>query len=228
MEIIHLSLIEGAREATGTAVVIDVFRAFTTAAYAIAGGAEQIVPVATAKEAFQLRRLHPNWVLVGESHGVKIPGFDYGNSPIEVAAADIAGKTMVLRTSSGVQGILAASRAEEVLLGSFVTAEATIDYIRSRDPKVVSLVAMGWEGTKRTLEDELCADYIEARLSGERLNFAEMYSRMRADEQGTKFFDRHQSHFTPADFEAAMSLDRFSFALRVERRETPVIIRVDR
>ncbi len=228
MEIIRLSLLEGARRARGTAIVIDVFRAFTTAAYAMGGGVERIIPVATSEEAFQLKRLHPDWLLVGESHGVKIRGFDYGNSPSEVAMADLRGRTVVLRTSSGVQGILSAEGADEVLLGSFVIAEATVDYIRARGAEVVSLVAMGWEGSRKTLEDELCADYIEARLRCERHDFSEMRSQNRADPQGAKFFDSHQSHFTPADFEAAMRLDRFDFALRFERGDPPKVVRVDR
>jgi hypothetical protein len=75
---------------------------------------------------------------MGEVHGHKVPGFDYGNSPDEVSHVDFTGKTVIQRTSSGVQGILAASRAEEVLLGSFVLAEATVDYIKKKIPGVVS------------------------------------------------------------------------------------------
>jgi 2-phosphosulfolactate phosphatase len=129
MEIRRLSLLEGARRAKGTTVIIDVFRAFTTAAFVIANGAETIIPVGTIEEAFELRRCNPGWLIMGEVHGHKVQGFDYGNSPDEVSQVDFTGKTVIQRTSSGVQGILTASGADEVLLGSFVTAEATIDYI---------------------------------------------------------------------------------------------------
>jgi 2-phosphosulfolactate phosphatase len=217
MEIRRLSLLEGARRATGTAVIIDVFRAFTTAAFVMANGVEEILPVGGVEEALELRRRNPDWLIMGEVHGHRVPGFDYGNSPDEISGVDFTGKTVIQRTSSGVQGILAASGADEILLGSFVIAEATVNYIKRRSPRVVSIVAMGWEGDSKAIEDELCAEYLEARLRGERLDFPEMARRIRANPQGAKFFDPTQTSFREGDFHAAMSLDRFPFALRVAK-----------
>jgi 2-phosphosulfolactate phosphatase len=217
MEIKRLSLIGGARAATGTTIIIDVFRAFTTAAFVFANGAETILPVGGVEEALALRRSHPEWRLMGEVHGHKVPGYDYGNSPDEVSKVDFKGRTVIQRTSSGVQGILAASGADEILVGSFVIAEATVNYIKKRNPKVVSIIAMGWEGDYEVIEDELCGEYLEARLRGERPDFTDMARRIRADPQGAKFFDKTQPSFREGDFHAAMSLDRFPFAIRVNR-----------
>jgi len=217
MEIRRLSLLDGARRAAGTAVIIDVFRAFTTAAFVVANGAETILPVGGVEEALILRRNHPNWLIMGEVHGHKVPGFDYGNSPDEVSGIDFKGKTVIQRTSSGVQGILAATGADEIILGSFVLAEATVEYIKRRNPDVVSIVAMGWEGDYEAIEDELCAEYLEARLRGEHPDFLEMARRIREDPQGAKFFDKSQTTFREGDFHAAMSLDKFTFALKVDR-----------
>jgi 2-phosphosulfolactate phosphatase len=217
MEIRRLSLLDGARRAAGTAVIIDVFRAFTTAAFVVANGAETILPVGGVEEALMLRRNHPGWLIMGEVHGHKVPGFDYGNSPDEVSGIDFRGKTVIQRTSSGVQGILAASDADEIILGSFVLAEATVEYIKRRNPNVVSIVAMGWEGDYEAIEDELCAEYLEARLRGEHPDFSDMARRIREDPQGAKFFDRSQTTFREGDFHAAMSLDKFTFALKVDR-----------
>jgi 2-phosphosulfolactate phosphatase len=217
MQVRRLSLIEGARAATGTAVIIDVFRAFTTAAYVFANDAETILPVGGVDEALALRQKHPDWRVMGEVHGHKVPGYDYGNSPDEVSQVDFKGRTVIQRTSSGVQGIIAASGADDILLGSFVIAEATVNYIKRRNPKTVSIVAMGWEGDYKVIEDELCAEYLEARLKGERPDFPDMARRIRADPQGAKFFDKTQPSFREGDFHAAMSLDRFPFALRVNR-----------
>jgi 2-phosphosulfolactate phosphatase len=215
MEIRRFSLLEGAKRARGTVVVIDVFRAFTTAVYVMANGAEKILPVGGVNEALELRRQNPGWLIMGEVHGHKVPGFDYGNSPEEVSRVDFTGKTVIQRTSSGVQGILAASKAEEVLLGSFVLAEATVDYIKKKIPGIVSIVAMGWEGEHKAIEDELCAEYLESRLRDASPDFPEMARRIRADPQGAKFFDPTQTSFREGDFHAAMSLDKFPFALRV-------------
>ena len=223
MEILRLSLLDGAKQARGVAVVIDVFRAFTTAAFVIANGAKTILPVGTIEEAFELRRKNPSYVVMGELHGHKISGFDYGNSPDEVSRIDFTGKTVIQRTSSGVQGILAASHAEEVLLGSFVMAEATIDYIERRKPRVISIVAMGWEGEHKAIEDELCAEYLEDRLQGRNPDFPDMVRRIRENQSGAKFFDKTQTTFREGDFYAAMSLNKFPFALKVIR-EPPMHI----
>jgi 2-phosphosulfolactate phosphatase len=108
LEILRLSLVEGSKEARGLTVVIDVFRAFSTAAYVMANGAEIIHPVGSLEEAFRLRELHPDWVLMGEREGKKVPGFDYGNSPYEVSGVDFTGRTVVQTTSAGTQGIVKA------------------------------------------------------------------------------------------------------------------------
>ena len=130
MEIIRLSLIEGSKKARGLTVVIDVFRAFTTAAFVMANGAKCIHPVGTLKEVFNLKRLHPDWILIGERGGKKVPGFDYGNSPYEVSSVDFTGRTVVQTTSAGTQGIVNAVDAEEIVLGSFVMADSIVEYIK--------------------------------------------------------------------------------------------------
>ena len=192
----------------------------TTAAFIFANGAETIIPVGTVEEALKLRRRNPGWLITGEVHGNKVLGFDFGNSPDEVSKVDFTGKTVIQRTSSGVQGILAASGAEEVLLGSFVMAEATVQQIMRWDPGVVSIVAMGWEGEIPAIEDELCAEYLESRLRDQHPDFPDMVRRIRATPSGAKFFDTTQSQFREGDFHAAVSLDKFPFALRVNREST--------
>ena len=227
MDIHRFSLVEGAKSARGLAVIIDVFRAFTTAAYVSANGAKKIIPVAEVDEALRLRVEHPDWLLMGETHGRKIPEFDYGNSPAEVEHVDFSGQTVVQRTSSGTLGIKYASGADEILLGSFVMADAIAEYVnRNRGIKVVSLVAMGWEGESPALEDELCAEYIEAKIRGAFPDFLSMRRRIREDPSGAKFFDPGQPHFRERDFHLAMSLNWFNFALKVERGKLPYYVKV--
>lgn len=217
MRIERLSLISGARRARGLVVVIDVFRAFTTAAYVMANGAERIIPVGDLGEAFELKRLHPDWVLMGERGGRRVEGFDYGNSPFEVRDVDFTGRTVIQTTGAGTQGVVNATGAEAILLGSFVMAGAIIRRIRRTRPETVSLVAMGSRGVEPSAEDELCANYIEAALKGETLDFAEIRRRIRAAPSGAKFFDPAQPQFREEDFHMALDLDRFDFILRVVR-----------
>src|SRR5947199_6928077 len=112
MEISIYSLLEGATRATGSVAIIDVFRAFTTAAVALANGASRIVMVRTVEEALALREAGVGQVCIGEVRGRAPDGFDFGNSPFEISNFDFHGKTIIQRTSAGTQGIVAGSKAD--------------------------------------------------------------------------------------------------------------------
>ena len=103
MEIRIGSLTRDANEARGAALVIDVFRAFTTAAIAFDRGAERITLVAEVEEALEIRRRNPAIadILMGEVDGRRPDGFDYGNSPYEASSVDFAGKSIVQSTRAG-------------------------------------------------------------------------------------------------------------------------------
>jgi 2-phosphosulfolactate phosphatase len=223
MEIRRLSLISGAKNATGLAVIIDVFRAFTTAAYAFSKGAAKIIPVSSVEEALELKKLHPDWITMGEKDGIKVEAFDYGNSPYEIMEVPLIGRTIVQRTSAGTQGIVNAVNASEILPGSFVIADAIVDYIKARNPETVSLVAMGWGGVDIAPEDEFLADYLQTRLHGEEPDFHDMKLRIRECSQGAKFFDPAQPQFVEGDFHASMDLNRFNFILKVVGDGRPYI-----
>src|SRR5216683_4352588 len=111
MEISIHSLLDGATRAFGTVAVIDVFRAFTTAAVALANGASSIVMVRTVEEALALREAGIGQICMGEVRGRAPDGFDFGNSPFEILTVDFRGKTIIQRTSAGTQGIVAAREA---------------------------------------------------------------------------------------------------------------------
>jgi 2-phosphosulfolactate phosphatase len=194
-------------------VIIDVFRAFSLAPWALARGAPYIVPVGTPEEALALRPRIPGCRLAGERDGRPLPGFDYGNSPDEISRADLAGRVLVHRTSAGVQGLLAARGADTVLAASFLTAGATVKWIRQRDPATVSLVAMGWNGCEPALEDRACAEYLAAALAGKAIDFGPLRAAIRDDPTGRRFFDPKLPWFPEADFEACIALDRFDFAV---------------
>lgn len=145
MRIARLQGLAAAPNARGSVVVIDVLRAFTTAAYGFARGAKEIVLVETADEAFALRAEDPRRLLVGEIQGRPIPGFDFGNSPEALDAlgdGGLAGRTLVLRSSSGTQGVARSVHATRTYLGSFVVASATARALRALGGDV-SLLAMG-------------------------------------------------------------------------------------
>ncbi|MFP4661579.1 MAG: 2-phosphosulfolactate phosphatase [Halanaerobiales bacterium] len=165
MEIKYFQLIEGARKAEGLTVIIDVFRAFSTACYVFNNNARKIIPVGKLDRAYRLKKENEDLVLMGEREGKTLPGFDYGNSPTLIRDVNFKNKTVVHTTSAGTQGIINASSAEEIITGSFVNAEAIVRYIYARNPKKVSLVAMGDAGLESAAEDILCAEYIRYLLN---------------------------------------------------------------
>jgi 2-phosphosulfolactate phosphatase len=169
MKVQILELIEGAKRAEGLTVIIDVFRAFTTECYCFDGGAVKSYPIGSMEAAFALKKAHPDWVLLGERGGAKVEGCDLGNSPWDASNYDFRGKTMIHSTSAGTLGIVNAAnaRASEIVTGSLVNARAVCEYIRLRDPEVVSLVAMGKAGLSPVPEDLLAARYMQWMLEHE-------------------------------------------------------------
>jgi 2-phosphosulfolactate phosphatase len=108
MEISIHSLLDGATRAIGTVAVIDVFRAFTTAAVALANGASRIVMVRSVEEAPALRDARMGQICMGEVRGRAPLGFDFADSPFEISTVDFRRKTIIQRTSADTQGIVAA------------------------------------------------------------------------------------------------------------------------
>lgn len=214
-----LSFLEGARAATGAAVVIDVFRAFSLVPWAMMSGAATIVPVRTAAEALAWRERNPEVLLAGERDGKPLPGFDYGNSPSAIRDTNLEGRILIHRTSAGTQGLLAAfeAGASPVIAGSFLNASATVRYLRASGSDSISLVAMGWNGEEAALEDTLCADYLRALLRGEAADFQAMRRQIREDASGRRFFDPALPWFPEADFDACIAVDRFDSAITAVR-----------
>jgi 2-phosphosulfolactate phosphatase len=204
---------------TGTAVIIDVFRAFTTAAFCVAAGAREIVLVATPEDAFAIRAREPSAFLTGEIGGRPIPGFDAGNSPSQIVDLDLSGRRVVQRSSSGTQGVVAAVACDEVVLGSFVIATATARYVRSRS-RDVCLVAMGDAGTLPNAEDEGCARLLEAQLLGAPIDPAPLIAGL-PQWRNTQW----PWWFPKRDAELATEVDRFDFALPVAREDGLLVAR---
>jgi len=211
-----LQLLEGARKAQGLTVIIDVFRAFSTACYAYGSKIQRIYPVGDLEKAYQLKQINPEYILVGERNEQKPEGFDYGNSPSQLMTGNLSGKTMVHTTSSGTQGIANANHADEILTGSFVNAQAIINYIRKQNPARVSLVCMGYSCQYPTDEDTLLAVYIKNELEGIPNDFTAMVEQIRKGD-GARFFAPEKQDWAPvADFDLCLSLNRFNFVLKVE------------
>lgn len=222
-----LHLIEGAKTAEGLTVIIDVFRAFSLECYLYDMGVKEIRPIGTVEEAFSLRDRIPNSLLVGERQGKKCEGFDYGNSPSTIRPNVVKGKTILHTTSAGTQGIVNASRADEIITGSLVNAKAVAEYIMDKQPETVSLVCMGNAGTRPAAEDELCAEYIKSILEGEELPDIRQRAEALQLHGGEHFFDKERQHIYPQDdFWMCIRYNQFPFVIRLEQDELGYVSRI--
>lgn len=210
--------LDQAEEATGLVVVIDVLRAFSTAAYALAAGALEIVCVATVAEALTVRDELPGTLVMGEVDGLQPDGFDLGNSPLELRDRDLLGRRIVHRTSAGTQGVVRSRNAEVVLAASFVCAEATVRHLRSLDPPTVTFVITGRDDRDGD-EDQACADWIGARLRGERPDPRPYLARVPGSDAGRRFADPADPDLPAADLDACCALDAVDLALLVKRQD---------
>lgn len=225
MEIRLGSLVQDAREAEGTVIIIDVYRAFTTAAIAFANGASRIVLVAEVEEALELRQRGIGELLMGEVDGRRPERFDFGNSPYEVSQADFTGKTVLQSTRAGTVGVAAATKADHIYLGSLVVAEATVKAIHQEQPRLVSIIAMGDQGRARSDEDELCSLYLRNLLQGRRPDAGSIRSLIMTGGATQKFFDPSQPQYHPKDVELALQFNRYPFAMKVTREEGLLVAR---
>ncbi|RYG88098.1 2-phosphosulfolactate phosphatase [bacterium] len=220
MEIAIVDFVAGARAARGVAIVIDVFRAATVQCHAFGRSASRVIPVADEAEARRLKADHPDWLLIGERHARKLPGFDHGNSPSEIAALDLTGRTVVHTTHAGTQGLAAAQGATHVLSAALVNASATVAHVLAIAPSHVSIVRMGLEARERTVEDDACAELLASLLRGERYPVEGLRKRLEAAPSARKFFDSACDYAPREDFELCCEVDRFDFALQLEGRHS--------
>ncbi len=216
MKITQLQGITGARQATDFTIVIDIVRAATVAAFAFGQGAKEILPVATKEEAFAIKKKNPDFLIMGEEGGYKIPGFDFGNSPSELIQHDLTGNTLIQRTSAGTQGLTQAIQATELVFGSFVTALAIVRYAKQQNPENISIVAMDGE-------DIVFAEYIEHLLKGESPDKEATKKALFMNPGVDWFLDKTKPEFPEEDIDYALDFDRFDFICRVKNENGKLV-----
>lgn len=159
----------GETAAAPLAVVVDVLRATSTIAQALASGYERVLCCAEIEEARALRASTPDSLVGGERLAVRIDGFDVGASPREFL--ERRASTLILSTTNGTRAILAAAEhAGEVVLGSLLNLEAVAAVARARAVDVAVLCA-GFKGAF-ALDDAYCAGRIVQLLEAERSDAA--------------------------------------------------------
>ncbi|RPH55581.1 MAG: 2-phosphosulfolactate phosphatase [Chloroflexi bacterium] len=212
---------ETCHTASGLVIVIDVLRAFSNAAYAFNAGAESITLVSGVEEALALKAQHPGVLVMGEVGGLPPEGFDFGNSPTEMIGQDLRGRRLIQRTGAGTQGVVRSVGAETLFAASFVVAEATVQAVLRQNPGKVTFVITGRDPQG---EDFSCAEYLEARLRGQRPDPASYLQRVR-DSIEMLLMSREKFPNLSSDLDYCTRLDAFSFAMPITRQDGQLIMR---
>ncbi len=216
---------DGCEGITGVVLVVDVLRAFSFVAFALDAGAERLILMDDLDAALELVTRIPG-ALAGKD-GRPREGFELDNSPGQaLERTDLGGRTIVHRTSAGTIGAVAARNASHVYGTSFVVAEATLRRVLEARPKLVTFVITGDDG--RSEEDLACAEYLRARLSGDRPDPAPYLAR--ADAAGQRLRRAVELGYQGVhvhDVDLCLDLDRFDFALRARDEDGHLTLRKD-
>ncbi len=208
-----------------TAVVIDVLRAFSTAAWAFELGADRIVLSDDVDEALAIKASVPGALALKDAEPVQ--GFELSNSPVELRAyGDISGRVIVQKTTAGTVGAVAARHAERLFCASFLVAAATAAVIRRSDARDVYFVVTGEGGAGD--EDRACAEYIAALIEDPSAD-AEPYLERVDASNAASIMRQRVADGVPGvdagDILACMDANRFDFVMRGRDEGSLLVLR---
>jgi 2-phosphosulfolactate phosphatase len=206
-------------------VVIDVLRAFSTAAVALDRGALEIFPVLDVAEAFERRARDPALVLMGETNCHPVPGFDLGNSPVAASAFPFLGRRAVQRTTAGTRGLVCCAEAPSLWAASFLVASATVAALQAEGCRRVAFVITGAVHYGSADEDLACAEWMAELLRGSPLPVAPFLQRVRESVAAATFLDPASSLHAPADVDFCARADGFPFSMKVEAGLEGLVLR---
>ena len=211
--IVHATGVDGAREARGTTVVIDVLRAFTVSAYALHGGARECRLVKTVDEARALAASTPGSVICAEEEGLPVEGIPISNSPTKIRELDLKGRVLIQRSSAGTQAV-AAVESDDMFAASLVVARATVQACLLRNPQTLTLIASADHP-----EDHACAAYMDAIIRGQAPDLERLLRPLRETDRYRKLAAGNWPGFPPSDLELSLQADVFDFAMPVTRQK---------
>ncbi|TMC82603.1 MAG: 2-phosphosulfolactate phosphatase [Chloroflexi bacterium] len=211
VNIVHATGIDGARQARGIVVVIDVLRAFTVSAYALAGGARECRLVRTVAEARALAERTPGAVICAEEDALPVEGIAISNSPTRIRETDLKDRVLIQRSTAGTQ-VAAEVESADIFAASLVVAHATVQACLLRSPETLTLLASADHP-----EDHACATYMQGMIQGEHPDLQRLLEPLRQSERYHRAMSGSWPGFPPTDLDLALEADRFPFAMPVKR-----------
>lgn len=188
-------------------------------AYAFAAGASHILLVDSVAEALSLKDANPHMLVMGEDRGRRPDGFDFSNSPVELAAAELAGRVLVQLTSAGTRGVVAARAATRLWCASLVCASATAAAVRASglgDPTYVVSGIFEDNPDMNGADDLATAQLIDRARLGDDLDVDSSSQFVAGSEEAMRTLTLGHGHVDPDDIAYATRVDAF-FAMEVRR-----------
>ncbi len=216
----NYTTLETCHTATGIVLVVDVLRAFSTAAYAFSRGAKEILLVSGVDEALALKEEFPGSKAIGEVGGLPPEGFDFGNSPTRILEQDLTGVTLIQRTGAGTQGAVRSVNADIMLATSFIVAKATMDYIWRLKPEEITFVITGGADNA---EDLACAEFLQKQFLGQAVDKYDYIHRVISSRDAFQHMEDHPQ-FPKSDLDYCTRINAFDFAMPITRKENLLIL----
>jgi 2-phosphosulfolactate phosphatase len=214
------SCIQGAKEARGIAIIIDVLRATSTIVTILANGSEYVYPVRSPREALILKNKIPNSILSADNDELRKMGH-YDNSPNIFLNMDLKDRSVILTTVNGTRGIVNAKKAKEIWVASFLNAKAIVDEIKKYQNMKVTLVPMG-EIDEKSMDDELCARFIKESLENKNPDF----SRMKKEIEKTNIYQYLVKTGRKQDADFCLRLNHYNIVPKVSKINRNIILKI--
>jgi 2-phosphosulfolactate phosphatase len=147
-------------------IVVDVIRATTSMAVMFDQGAARVLAAGTIEQAWEAAQKIPGRLLCGERNVQRIPGFDYGNSPVQYSQLDLSGRELIMTTTNGTRAFYACPEQAPRLAGSFYNAGAVTAHalaLAKTHACDIHIVCAG-ESDYFGLDDAVCAGYLALEL----------------------------------------------------------------
>ncbi|WP_287950966.1 2-phosphosulfolactate phosphatase [Acidiplasma sp.] len=167
----NVNIVDGRKEKIfdgSTKVLIDIFRSTTTIPLILYRGAKYVIPVRTITETRKLKNKNQDYITSGERFGLKIPGFNFENSPYSIMNADLSGKIVLFTSTNGIKVLFKLIKYPgDIYISSIINFTATYNAIK--DNENISLVVSNRPDGKSD-EDYIYAEMLKSRLEGNEVN----------------------------------------------------------
>jgi 2-phosphosulfolactate phosphatase len=193
------------------AVVIDVFRSFTTACHVLQAGPQEYLMTNKCEVVARLGESRPDALLIGKPERGRQTIYNIPNSPTRVAGCVVKGRHVIHRCNAGAKGLLAAAGYDVSLAVCFANLSASAEWLK-KHAQGFEIFPMGHEGEYPSAEDDSCRDALLARLRGDPLNMKGVEEKLSAG-PGRCFFSPGSDEYPQADFRRCLDVDAVDFPI---------------